>query len=273
MRLAARAVRIGLLSVYVTAFGTVAARAQELTKPLAPGGDAPSFSLPTLSGARQTLSVWCGKKLAKPYLNSSPHVVVLNFWATYCKPCQKEIPELMKFEKKHKEDLIKIFCISLDKEGASIVAPFVKEKGYTLPILFDPYKRTAQRYGVKSLPALVVVGPDGVVRFSSVGYSENVSLQKLLEKAMAAAKAGQNYFAAADEQPGESVEVKQDADDAEPAGAAISPRDKWRAVARVESGESAEDVSGELGVSPDEVRKWYNELKQAALEMWKTQQE
>ena len=240
--------------------------AEKAPPPLAPGNTAPSFSLPTLSGTRQTLSVWCGK-LSKPYVNKEKHVVILSFWATYCKPCQKEIPELMKFAKKHKNDKLKIFCISLDKEGASIVAPFVKKQKYSLPMLLDPYKRTALRYGVKSLPALVVIGHDGIIRYSSVGYKEDVPFQKILERAFEAAKNNKNMTVSPDEAGGESVDVKQDTD--EEASSEIPPRDKWRAVARVECGEPISDVADELGAKPDEIKKWYNDLKAKAIELWK----
>ncbi|MBD3392624.1 MAG: redoxin domain-containing protein [Chitinivibrionales bacterium] len=248
-------------AMYVSAFG-----GGEASKPLPPGTEAPSFSLPTLSGGRETLRIWCGKKLAKPYVNKVPHTVVLSFWATYCKPCQKEIPELMKFAEKNKDEALKIFCISLDKEGASVVAPFVKEKGYALPVLLDPYKRTAQRYGVKTLPALVVIGPDGVVRYSSVGYKADVPFQKILKKAVASAKDGKNMSAAEGE--GESVDVRLDAEDTSSVGA-VSPRERWKAVARVESGESLADVADELGIEEEQIKKWYEDLKKAAIELWK----
>ncbi len=61
------------------------------------GNRAPSFSLPRLKGKRSVLNVWCGESLRKPYINDKKHTVILSFWATYCAPCMKEIPKLMKF--------------------------------------------------------------------------------------------------------------------------------------------------------------------------------
>jgi|GEM_PF-657972 len=263
--------RIGA-AILITTSVCACARAEEkgISTLLPPGAEAPSFSLPTLSGERQVLGVWCGKQLLKPYLNKIPHTVVISFWATYCKPCQKEIPELMKFAEKHKDDPIKIFCISLDKEGASVVAPFVKEKEYSLPVLLDPFKRTAERYGVKTLPALIVIGPDGIIRYASAGYKENVSLDNLLERAWDAAKQGKNLVVSASEMSGgESVEVREDATGGGQA-VEVAPRDRWHAVARVECGENIKTVADELGVSSEEIKQWYAQLKEAALEMWKS---
>jgi hypothetical protein len=135
-------------------------------------------------------------------------------------------------------------------------------------MLLDPYKRTAQRYGVKSLPALVVVGPDGVIRYSSVGYKKDVPFQKVLERAFHAAINREN-ITADKESSGESVDVKQDVHEVQQ----IPPRDRWRAVARVECGESIEDVADELGAKPEEIKEWYNDLKKKALELWKAEPE
>ena len=235
---------------------------------LPPGTEAPSFSMPSLSGKRESLWVWCGKKLSKPYINDVPHIVIVNFWATYCKPCHKEIPELEKFYNKHKEENIKIFLINIDNKGARIVAPFAKEKNYTLPILFDPYKKTAQRYGVKSLPALFVIGPDGVIRYSSMGYKEDVPIEETLDKVVGAIKAGERVSIEQSGEKGETVAVRDEKKDKTPKE--FTPKQKWNAVARIECGTSLDLVAAELDVPKEEIRKWYNELKKTALELWKS---
>ena len=236
---------------------------------LPPGTEAPSFSMPSLSGKRESLRIWCGKKLSKPYVNSTPHIVIVSFWATYCKPCHKEIPELEKFYSMHKGENIKIFLISIDSKGAGIVVPFAKEQNYTLPILFDPYKKTAQRYGVKSLPALFVVGPDGIIRYSSMGYKEDVPIEATLEKVIGAIKEGKEVTVETGDEKGETVAVRDGKKDETTAG--ITPKQKWNAVARIECGTSPDIVAAELDVPKDEIREWYNELKKLALDHWGSQ--
>ncbi len=233
---------------------------------LGPGTPAPSFSMPSLSGKRESLRIWCGEKLVKPYLNDVPHTVIISFWATYCKPCQKEIPELQKFYDKHKEENVKIFLISIDDKGAGVVVPFAQERNYQLPILFDPYKKTAERYGVKSLPALFVVDPGGIIRYSSIGYKEDVSLMEILETVLTAIKEGKEVVVDQGTEEGESVAVKEKDEEKEPKK--FTSKQKWHAVARIECGESPDVIANELGVPKSELKKWYTDLKGAAIQLW-----
>ncbi len=256
---------------FIIACLTVVAIMPEITQAsiLPPGTEAPTFSMPSLSGKRESLRVWCGKKLVKPYVNNTPHIVIVSFWATYCKPCHKEIPELEKIYNKHKGENIKIFLISIDTKGAGIVVPFAKKKNYTLPILFDPYKKTAQRYGVKSLPALFVIDPDGIIRYSSMGYKEDVPFGETLEKVIEAIKEGKEVPVETGEEKGETVAVRDGKKDKTPEE--ITPKQKWNAVARIECGTSPDIVAAELDVPKEEIRKWYNELKKLAIDYWDSQ--
>jgi cytochrome c biogenesis protein CcmG/thiol:disulfide interchange protein DsbE len=240
-------------------------------QPLEPGKEAPSFSLPTLSGNRESLTIWCGPKLSKPFVNSVPQVVILSFWATYCVPCQKEIPELTKYAEKHTADKVKVFLINIDQEGAPKVEPFVKEKAYTLPVLLDPYRKTAERFGVRTLPALIVIGPDGIIRYSSVGYKEGTDLSAKLEEIVAAINAGKTLQAEKSDAAGETVAVPGDVPPEPAAGSAakmVTPKQKWHAVALVETGMNVEQVAQEVGVSKEEIQQWYDELKKTAIDMW-----
>ena len=171
--------------IVVSSFGTTADSAL-----LKPGTKAPSFSLLQLGGPRVELYTLCGDTLQKPYLNKVRHTIILSFWATYCVPCQKEIPELQKFVEAHVADTVKLFCISLDKDGASAVEPCAKERNYTVPILYDQYKKAAERYGVKSLPSLVVIDPRGIIRYASTGYDEKINMRDRLEQVLKAIKSG-----------------------------------------------------------------------------------
>jgi hypothetical protein len=69
---------------------------------------------------------------------------------------------------------------------------------------------------------------------------------------------------------GEQVAVKDHAA-ATTAAPEVSPRDRWKAVARVECGEKPVDVARDIGVNADELRGWYTELRQAALDLWATE--
>ena len=232
----------------------------EESKLLPAGSAAPTFSLPSLDGDRVSLRVFCGDTLLKPHINNVRHIVVLSFWATYCIPCQKEIPELIKFAEKHRNDSIKVFCVSIDKEGASIVSPFVKEKGYDIPVLLDPYQKTAERYGVKSLPALFVIDQFGKICYAASGYNESESLDEKLEQIISDIRKGHNVEAAV---AGESVAVQNVVKEKK-----IPAKARWDAVVKVECGVPVNNVAENLGVTPEEIRSWYADLKNAAISLW-----
>lgn len=236
---------------------------------LAPGTESPTFSLASLTNERVSLRTWCGE-LNKPYVNSIKHTVIISFWATYCAPCQKEIPELMAFAAKHTGDPIKIFCVSIDKEGAAKVGPFVAEKKYTLPVLLDPYATTAKRYGALRLPALFVIDGDGIIRYSSVGFDKSVSLVEKLESIIAGISGNKNSDHLG---PSLGLKVNESTSVAgkvvvQAAAVLLTPKQKWDAVVKVECGQRVEAVAADLKVTPEKVRGWYEQLKAASLGIW-----
>jgi cytochrome c biogenesis protein CcmG, thiol:disulfide interchange protein DsbE len=267
-----------LIIVSIAAFA-IAQKPQE-SKLLAPGTPAPSFSLPTLSGDRMSLSIYCGETLSKPYVNKVRQTMILSFWATYCKPCQKEMPELISFANKHKTDNVVVLCVSIDKEGAAVVEPFVKEKNYTVQVLLDPYTKTAERYGVKSLPALFVIDTLGIIRYSSLGYDEKNPLEPKLESIIKAIKEGTKIkvadatgsFVPIQEVPAPSAApsaASSAASEAKKApSAVVTAKQKWSAIARVECGEQIDKVAMSIGATPAELHQWYTDLKKAALSLW-----
>ena len=222
---------------------------------------------------REVLSVWSGKQLSKPYVNSTPRIVILSFWATWCQPCQREIPELVKFAEKHAADSIKIFLVSLDEKGAAEVGPFVAQKGWKLPVLLDPYRKTAERYGVTSLPALFFISPGGVIRYSTTGMKKDVDFAAALETIYDAIKNNRtlpaNYLAG-----GETVDVPASgatpppAVSAAPVKPAPTTAQKFSAAARIESGLKPDSVAKALGVTIGEIKQWHEELKGMAAKLW-----
>jgi cytochrome c biogenesis protein CcmG/thiol:disulfide interchange protein DsbE len=263
-----------IVCFFLSALGGISA---EESKLLPPGLPAPSFSLPTLSGDRLALSAYCGQTLSKPFINKIRHIVILSFWATYCKPCQKEIPQLKAFADKHKADNVLALCISVDKEGEAVVAPFVKEKGLTAQVLLDPYMKTSERYGVRSLPALFIIDTLGIIRYCSHGYDEKVDFNQKLERLFTDIKAGKK-IATAPEKAGSEIVVQADTvvtGRGSPAPAAVSPspvsltpQQKWNAIVKVECGEPVEKVAATMGVTAADLRKWHEELKGAAIKLW-----
>ncbi len=242
-----------------------------------PRGDvAPPFSLPSLDGSRVALRVYCGDKLLKPYINDTRHVVVLSFWATYCKPCKKELPELIQFAKAHSEDSVKFFAVCVNKGGAEKARAYIQKNEFDMEVLIDRYKVTAKRYGVESLPSLFVIGPYGTIQYSVSGYTENSDIRSRLEQVLAQIRApGEVADNTVTRQEDVAAADTVDMSGKEPLKShkGISPYDKWKAVTRVECGDSLSSVAQQLGVAPELIKKWYGELKDAAIETWQQGEE
>lgn len=95
--------------------------------------------------------------------------VLLNFWATWCPPCVKEMPSMQRLSDHFKDRPFVVLGISLDVEGASKVRPFIKRLGVTFPIALDPTSRVSEKYGARELPATFLIDPMGRVIMAAKG--------------------------------------------------------------------------------------------------------
>jgi thiol-disulfide isomerase/thioredoxin len=121
---------------------------------------APNVTLPTLQGKPFSFAEVRGK------------VILVNFWATWCLPCQWEMPLMDKLYQAYKARGFVVVAISLDPEGAAVVEPFVKERKLTYPVRLDPSLRGAMQFGVRGIPATFLVGTDGFIRGITYGPKE-----------------------------------------------------------------------------------------------------
>jgi len=124
------------------------------------GQDAPDFTLKTLDGKEVSLSDYFGKK-----------VVMLEFWATWCNICVKEIPNLVKNYNEYSDKGFEILAITLQSGQDEEIRKIVKEHGIEYPILIDDKLNVATKvYGLAGpIPLKVVIGADGIVKYSHVG--------------------------------------------------------------------------------------------------------
>lgn len=124
---------------------TTSASSEESAKQVAP-----DFSLKKLGGGTITLSEYRGRK-----------PVVLDFWATWCPNCQRDVPHLNEFYGKYK-DKVEVIGIDL-QEDSSLVQKFITQKGITFPIALDTNGQASRAYGVRYTNFHVLIDIDGNV--------------------------------------------------------------------------------------------------------------
>jgi peroxiredoxin len=112
------------------------------------------FTLEDLHGTKWTLKDLSGK------------VVVVNFWATWCPPCRKEMPDLETLYKQFKDHGLVVLAIS--DEDAGKVRPFVAEQKVTYPILLDPGRKVNQLFEVEGIPKSFVYDRNGKLVAQSI---------------------------------------------------------------------------------------------------------
>jgi peroxiredoxin len=120
-------------------------------------GPAPQFTLTAPSGQQGALSQYKGQ------------VVMVNFWATWCGPCQQEMPLLDQMYKKYKPAGFTLIGVNVDKD-----APAVKEllarKPVSFPVLLDPANAVSKAYHVDEMPSSVIIDRKGEIRYVHRGY-------------------------------------------------------------------------------------------------------
>src|SRR5713101_3801380 len=141
---------------------------------------APDFTLSTPSGASLSLTELRGK------------VVLLNFWATWCVPCRKEMPAIEALYQRYKDRGLEVVAISLDKLAAAPVEAFVQEMGVTYRVALDPSWATARTYGVRGLPATFLLDRAGNVVMRELGERDwmEEAKQQAVEGLLQASEAG-----------------------------------------------------------------------------------
>jgi peroxiredoxin len=128
------------------------------------GGPAPPFTLNDLEGRPASLSDYQGK------------VVLLNFWATWCEPCKKEMPEMQSAYEKYKDQGFVILAVNFG-EKTEEAGKFSKEMGLTFPVLIDRKVAVASRYNIVSLPVSFYMDPEGFIQkrvFGGTLTKENI---------------------------------------------------------------------------------------------------
>ena len=147
------------------------------------GDIAPSWALMYAPAKFEFLKNWTverGARLRKFKSQPNRHVVVVSFFATWCKPCMKELPLLQNLYQKYDGQRVKWFLVDITEatrtspgfEDSPVAAPFLAKKGITMPILNDNRGVAKERYGAKTLPRLFVIDKFQTIRLTKKGFHE-----------------------------------------------------------------------------------------------------
>ncbi|MFC2287453.1 MAG: TlpA family protein disulfide reductase [Selenomonas sp.] len=133
-------------------------------------GTAPPFKATSFDGSEVAINAAMDKKL-----------YVINFWATWCPPCRAEMPELNEFAKKH-EGEVTFYAVNL-QEPKDTVDKFLKDNGYTMPVLLDLKGEAADTYKVRAIPTTYVIDRDGKILLKKIGGTTAAELETALTRA------------------------------------------------------------------------------------------
>jgi thiol-disulfide isomerase/thioredoxin len=143
----------------------------------APTEDAPEFTASVLANAQADGQ----KTLSMSELRGRP--VILDFWATWCGPCQASAPIVNAVSQRYRERGLVVVGVNVDDETFP-VERFVRKKGLTFPIVHDAGKTISRDYGASTLPTLIVVNKEGKIAAVRHGVTSESDLDGLVKKVL-----------------------------------------------------------------------------------------
>jgi cytochrome c biogenesis protein CcmG, thiol:disulfide interchange protein DsbE len=133
------------------------------------GRAAPDFTTQTLDGSRVRLSQYRGQP------------VLLNFWATWCAPCQDEMPLIQRASDIYKGQGLVVLAVNYQQTSTSSMKAFLRKVDARFAAVFDPAAQIAGEYGVNvGLPVSVFIDRSGAVSFIQLGQMSDAILQQHL---------------------------------------------------------------------------------------------
>ena len=140
----------------------------EAKKSVSEGSAAVPFTLPDLKGKMHGLA--------------EGEVVLLNFWATWCPPCRKEMPSMAALHRKYAEKGLKVVAVSVDRDANDLSA-FVREYKLPFQVLHDADSAVSRDYSVFRFPETFLIDRQGKVRYHLAGAKEWMSepVTKIIE--------------------------------------------------------------------------------------------
>jgi cytochrome c biogenesis protein CcmG/thiol:disulfide interchange protein DsbE len=135
------------------------------------GGPAPELALRDLDGNPVDSTTLAGKS------------VIVNFWNTWCIPCQEELPALRRFAASHRDDPDVAIVGIVRDDTKRTVREYVEAEGIDWIVAMDPGSQAALAFGTRGQPETFAISPDGLVAGAQIGPATQDSLEKMLAAA------------------------------------------------------------------------------------------
>lgn len=136
----------------------------------------PNFTLYDQNGSAHTLSDYKGK------------VVFLNFWATWCGPCNMEMPDIQavyeKYGKNTGDDVVLGVASPPSDQSSVGIRDFLKTNGYTYPVVMDESGAVFYQYSIRSIPMTYIIAPDGSISSTIPGSTNQKTMEALISRAL-----------------------------------------------------------------------------------------
>lgn len=140
---------------------------------LKPGNKVPDFTMTALNGQKISIQDLRGQK------------VILNFWATWCPPCRKEMPDMQKIFSTYEDKNLSILAVNLryTEKSTDSVSAFVKERNVAFPILLDQDGRVSKKFQAVSLPTSYLIDSRGIIQKKIIGPLSQDLMREFAKKA------------------------------------------------------------------------------------------
>ena len=133
---------------------------------------APDFNLKDQYGVTHSLENYKGK------------VIFLNFWATWCPPCKKEMPDVESIYKEYGENKKDVVILGINSEKENEVKKFLKDKGYTFPTVIDENSEVMRKYFIQAFPTSFVIDKEGNVYGYVMGGLTKEQIKQVIEEVL-----------------------------------------------------------------------------------------
>ena len=136
------------------------------------GKPAPELVLTDLNGKKHSLGNLKGK------------VVLIDFWASWCPPCRRELPHIQRIHEELGPKGVVVLSVNAEEDDAKL-KEFLKEQKVTFPVLRDTERKASAAFSVTAIPRVLIIGKDGTVAADFTGMKSEEELKEALAKACA----------------------------------------------------------------------------------------